>query len=93
MRTWCPLSTVRRDAGWREGALSLAQARRYSDDHLRKDYAFLFERFFKFLDLQASGQRGLVVFDELERSQSHLLIDQRAWRRDRGARGHSATGL
>jgi hypothetical protein len=43
---------------------------------LRKDYAFLFERFYTFLELQASGQRGIVVFDELERSQSHLLIGQ-----------------
>jgi hypothetical protein len=52
------------------------EAVRPTDDHLRKDYAFLFERFFKFLELQASGQRGIVVFDELERSQSHLLINQ-----------------
>ncbi|MGH3071005.1 MAG: DUF3800 domain-containing protein [Gaiellaceae bacterium] len=49
---------------------------RPTDDYLRKDYAFLFERFFRFLELQATGQRGIVVFDELERSQSHLLIDQ-----------------
>lgn len=37
----------------------------HSADHLRKDYAYLFERFFYFLedvDLIASG---IVVFDEL----------------------------
>lgn len=52
------------------------EAVRTTDDYLRKDYVFLFERFFKLLELQATGQRGIVVFDELERSQSHLLIDQ-----------------
>ena len=52
------------------------EAVRTTDDYLRKDYAFLFERFFKLLESQATGQRGIVVFDELERSQSHLLIDQ-----------------
>jgi len=45
-------------------------------DFLRKDYAYLFERFFYFLDDQLGSQRGLVVFDELERSQCHLLVDQ-----------------
>ena len=52
------------------------EAVRPTDDYLRKDYAFLFERLFKFLELQPVGQRGIVVFDELERSKSHLLIDQ-----------------
>ena len=42
----------------------------------RKDYAYLFERFFYFLEDNARGQQGIVVFDELEKSQSHLLIDQ-----------------
>lgn len=45
-------------------------------DYLRKDYAYLFERFYFFLLKQHSTERGIVVFDELERSQSHLLIDQ-----------------
>ena len=43
---------------------------------LRKDYAYLFERFFYFLEDNAAGEQGIVVFDELEKSQSHLLIDQ-----------------
>ncbi|MEW6366103.1 MAG: DUF3800 domain-containing protein [Acidobacteriota bacterium] len=47
-------------------------------DFLRKDYAYLFERFFYFLDDQADRPLGLVVFDELERSQCHVLIDQMA---------------
>lgn len=44
-------------------------------DFLRKDYSYLFERYYYFLDDRA-GQQGLVVFDEIERSRSHLLLDQ-----------------
>ena len=45
-------------------------------DGLRKDYAYLFERFFYFLEDNSSEERGIIVFDELEKSKSHLLIDQ-----------------
>lgn len=45
---------------------------------LRKDYGYLFERFFYYVDAQPSHERGLVVFDELERSQSHVLVSQMA---------------
>ena len=45
-------------------------------DGLRKDYAYLFERFFYFLEDNAAEEQGIVVFDELEKSKSHLLIDQ-----------------
>lgn len=51
-------------------------APRVSDGHLRKDYAYLFERFYYFVQEQGEDQRGLVVFDELERTQSHLLVNQ-----------------
>ena len=44
--------------------------------HLRKDYAYLFERFYYFLEDKASSTSGIVVFDELDRSQSHILIEQ-----------------
>lgn len=43
---------------------------------LRKDYAYLFARFFYFLEDNAAEEQGIVVFDELEKSQSHVLIDQ-----------------
>jgi hypothetical protein len=49
---------------------------RPSGDFLRKDYAYLFERFFYFLEDDGSGDLGLVIFDELERSQCHLLVNQ-----------------
>ena len=43
---------------------------------LRKDYAYLFERFFYFLEDSDADEQGVVVFDELEKSKRHLLIDQ-----------------
>ena len=43
---------------------------------LRKDYAYLFERFFYFLEDNSVEEQGIVVFDEFEKSKSHLLIDQ-----------------
>jgi hypothetical protein len=45
-------------------------------DGLRKDYAYLFERFFYFLEDQRPVEHGIIVFDELEKSKSHVLIDQ-----------------
>jgi Protein of unknown function (DUF3800) len=47
-----------------------------SSDHLRKDYAYLFERFFYYLEDFAPTESGVVVFDELERSSSHILVEQ-----------------
>jgi len=46
------------------------------DDFLRKDYAYLFERFFYFLEDTDPNASGIVVFDELEKSKSHLLVQQ-----------------
>lgn len=43
---------------------------------LRKDYAYPFERFFYFLEDQLQSEHGIIVFDELEKTKSHLLIDQ-----------------
>jgi hypothetical protein len=47
---------------------------------LRKDYGYLFERFFYFLeDVIPNGgvpERGILVFDELDKSKSHILIEQ-----------------
>lgn len=45
---------------------------------LRKDYVYLFERYFYFLETLAMRGRGLIVFDELDRSQSHVLLGQMA---------------
>jgi hypothetical protein len=43
---------------------------------LRKDYVYLFERYFYFLETLPMRERGLVVFDELDKSQSHVLLHQ-----------------
>lgn len=43
---------------------------------LRKDYAYLFERFYYFLEDGPDYAHGIIVFDELEHSQSHILINQ-----------------
>ncbi|MFE1748580.1 DUF3800 domain-containing protein [Coleofasciculus sp. H7-2] len=47
-----------------------------SPEFLRKDYAYLFERFFYFLEDINPSISGIVVFDELDKSQSHLLVQQ-----------------
>jgi len=47
-----------------------------SKDHLRKDYVTLFQNLHYFLEGTNPLAQGVVVFDELERSQSHLLINQ-----------------
>jgi len=43
---------------------------------LRKDYAYLFERFFYYLQDTGPAAYGIIVFDELEKIQSHLLVEQ-----------------
>jgi hypothetical protein len=53
-----------------------SRAPRPVKDVLRKDYAFLFERFFYFLEDRGLTIQGAVVFDELEKSQAHILIRQ-----------------
>lgn len=52
-------------------------AKHQSDsNYLRRDYAFLFERFFYFLEDYSGTEMGLIVFDELEKAQSRILIHQ-----------------
>lgn len=45
-------------------------------DFLRKDYVFLFERFFYFLEEKNDEPAGILVFDETEKNQSQRLIQQ-----------------
>jgi len=51
-------------------------ARPLDGNFLRKDYAFLFERFYYYLEDKPSEPMGVVVFDELEKSRCHLLVNQ-----------------
>ncbi|HVC53371.1 MAG TPA: DUF3800 domain-containing protein [Stellaceae bacterium] len=66
-------------------------------DALRKDYAYLFQRFFYFLEDKSADigmpQRGIIVFDELEKSQSHILIDQAHRYFKKTATGRARAGL
>ena len=43
---------------------------------LRRDYAFLFERFYYYLEDISPEEMGLIVFDELEKAQCRLLLNQ-----------------
>lgn len=43
---------------------------------LRKDYVYLFERFYYHLENTDGAQQGILVFDELEKSNSHILVSQ-----------------
>jgi hypothetical protein len=43
---------------------------------LRKDYVYLFERFYYFLEDKKDSPQGIVVFDELDKSASHLVLGQ-----------------
>jgi hypothetical protein len=45
-------------------------------DYLGKDFSFLFQRVYAYLEQQASGERGLLVFDERDDAFSKKLIDQ-----------------
>ena len=45
-------------------------------DLLRRDYAFFFERFYYYLEDISATEMGLVVFDELEKAQCRILINQ-----------------
>ncbi|WP_316834893.1 DUF3800 domain-containing protein [Pedobacter nutrimenti] len=43
---------------------------------LRKDYVYLFERFYYFLEDKNEQPQGIVVFDELDKTASHLVLSQ-----------------
>lgn len=45
-------------------------------EKLRRDYAFLFERFFYYLEDTSPAAQGILVFDELERSQCLGVIQR-----------------
>ena len=53
-----------------------ATAANHGADFLRKDYTYLFERFYYFLEDVNPAAQGIVVFDELEKSKSHILVGQ-----------------
>ena len=46
--------------------------------HSAQDYIYLFERYFYFLETLPLRERGLVVFDGVEKTQAHGLLQQMA---------------
>lgn len=60
---------------------------------LRKDYIYLFERFFYFLEDTPGEPRGIVVFDELDKSASHILLTQMDKYFKRTAKGRLRSSL
>jgi len=51
-------------------------APRPSGDLLRKDYVYLFERYFYYLEDLSPDEHGLIIFDEIEKSRCRKLINQ-----------------
>lgn len=45
-------------------------------NEMRKDYAFFLERYFHFLNQTPGDPMGFLVFDELDKSASHVLLGQ-----------------
>lgn len=47
-----------------------------ADGLLRRDYVYAFERMYYYLEDKKNDDQGVVIFDEFEKSQSHVLISQ-----------------
>ena len=45
-------------------------------DQMRKDYAFFLERYYHFLNQSHGDPMGFLVFDELDKTASHVLLGQ-----------------
>jgi hypothetical protein len=45
-------------------------------EEMRKDYAFFLERYFHFLNQSPGDPMGFLVFDELDKTASHVLLGQ-----------------
>ena len=60
-------------------------------DQMRKDYAFFLERYYHFLNQTAGDPMGFLVFDELDKTASHVLLGQisRYFRRTKNGRTRS----
>ncbi|MCC8555425.1 DUF3800 domain-containing protein [Xanthomonas hortorum] len=57
-------------------AIVIPGAPKPDSDALRKDYSYLFERFYYYLEDLGVEEQGVIVFDELDKSQSKILLNQ-----------------
>jgi hypothetical protein len=60
---------------------------------LRRDYVYIFERIYYYLEDKKSDEQGIIVFDELEKSKSHILISQLERYFKRTSKGRQRSGL
>jgi Protein of unknown function (DUF3800) len=60
---------------------------------LRKDYVYAFERMYYYLEDKKSDDQGIIVFDELEKSKSHILVSQLENYFKRTSKGRQRSGL
>lgn len=86
------LDLVRRHGGRVFATMAPKSAPRPANgDAMRKDYAFFFERFYHFLNGIDGDPMGFLIFDELDKSASHILLGQIAsyFQRTRNGRTRS----
>jgi hypothetical protein len=60
---------------------------------LRRDYVYAFERIYYYLEDKKTDEQGIIVFDELEKSQSHILISQLENYFKKTSKGRQRSGL
>lgn len=60
---------------------------------LRRDYVYAFERMFYYLEDKKTDDQGIIVFDELEKSKSHVLVSQLENYFKRTSKGRQRSGL
>lgn len=63
------------------------------DGLLRRDYVYAFERIYYYLEDRKSDEQGIIVFDELEKSQSHVLVSQLENYFKKTSKGRQRSGL
>jgi hypothetical protein len=63
------------------------------DKLLRRDYVYVFERIYYYLEDKRSEEQGVIVFDELEKSQSHILVSQLESYFKKTSKGRQRSGL
>jgi hypothetical protein len=64
-----------------------------ADGLLRRDYVYAFERMYYYLEDKKNDEQGIIVFDELEKSKSHVLISQLENYFKRTSKGRQRSGL
>ncbi|MFA4838417.1 MAG: DUF3800 domain-containing protein [Candidatus Neomarinimicrobiota bacterium] len=64
-----------------------------ADGLLRRDYVYAFERMYYYLEDKKREDQGIIVFDELEKSKSHVLVFQLENYFKKTAKGRTRSGL